>query len=173
MFFSYTNSNLNNVATPGSVFRPSVYSNTSYPYNPYFTENCSNSTVLFPFDNSAARTIVSVRQPIPLTTNESMSVNSSILPRLSGSIADSPNPVCLNLIEQKNCNNLTKLPQENIKKISELNPCASEFSSGSNSLKSSKESTENNKDQSSYRSIFNELIDKSLQSIEAIKNASR
>lgn len=120
-------------------------------YNQYFASFYSNSNGLLPTPIIERNNIPKPLMPKTFVTNSQ------------------PKPCLMPYEEKKNINSddfLTFIEQK-AKPLSELNPFANEFSL----VKTTKKTTEENT--SSCRLIFDNLIEQSLQSIEAIKKASK
>ncbi|CAF3425053.1 unnamed protein product [Rotaria sp. Silwood1] len=155
MHFSYPNTN-----TTGHYFYgTTVYPNFGINYNPYFSSFCSNSNGLLPTPSQAL-------VPRSLEQNKNLNIreNKRVVPKSNSSLLshekakDIDSNGFLTFIEQKT------------KPLSDLNPFANEFSFVKNNNQIVTTSIENN---SSYKLIFDDLIEQSLQSIEAIKKASK
>jgi hypothetical protein len=158
--FPYGNTN-----TAGQhLYRTSVYPNFGFNYNQYFASFGPNSNGLLPMPTRTLlpplmeqHTNLNIREfkPRPAKTHSS-SVTFPIGHKEKNDIDSND---FLTFIEQK------------AKPISELNPFANEFSLIKNNNNQIVPPT--NETSSSYKLIFDDLIEQSLQSIEAIKKASK
>ncbi|CAF0899156.1 unnamed protein product [Rotaria sordida] len=166
-FFSYMmsmNFPYANTTTAGQYFYgPTVYPNIGVNYNPYFSSFCSNSNGLLPTPS----------QPLmPLSIEQNKNKNKNI--RENKQIMSKNNLIVLSHEKKNNIdsNNFLTFIEQKTKSISDLNPCANEFSLVKNN-NNNQVVTTSNENNSSYKLIFDDLIKQSLQSIEAIKKASK
>ena len=129
------------------VFGPNMHPNYPFNYNPYYSTFCPNPNGLLP-------------APPPPPPR----------PLMAPPIANKPN---VNLREPPRPllsfgrNDFMSFIEQKTKPISELNPFANEFSTNNQNIPIPKETN------SSYQLIFDNLIEQSLQSIDAIKKASK
>jgi hypothetical protein len=159
MPFPYGNTN-----TAGQhLYAPAVCPAFGVNYNQYFASFYPNPNGLLPTPPRAL-----MLPPTERNKNLNMRENKPIMGKNSLPTSS------LMTYEKKNNINpndfLTFIEQKS-KPISELNPFANEFSVPKNNHHQIVPA--NNENSSSYRLIFDHLIEQSLQSIEAIKNASK
>jgi hypothetical protein len=151
MHFPYGNTN-----TAGHhLYGTGVCPNFGINYNQYFASFYSNSNGLLPIPSIEGNKNLNIHEYKPIIPKNLLTNSSSTSFRIS---QDEKNDF-LTFIEQKS------------KPISELNPFANEFSLVKNT--NNQIVSMNNEKSSSYKLIFDDLIEQSLQSIEAIKKASK
>ncbi|CAF2416339.1 unnamed protein product [Rotaria sp. Silwood2] len=156
MHFPYTNTN----TTGHYIYGTAVYPNFGINYNPYFSSFCSNSNGLL---STPSQTLI----PRPIEQNKNLNIreNKRIMPKNNLSL---PSDEKTNDIDS---NDFLTFIEQKTKPISDLNPFANEFSLVTN--KNNQMVATNNENNPTYKLIFNDLIAQSLQSIEAIKKASK
>ncbi len=147
-----------NTNTAGQhLYGAAVCPNFGVNYNQYFASFYPNSNVLLPLPSIEQNRHLNIREYKPIIP-KNLSTNSSFLMSHQEKNDINSNDF-LSFIEQKT------------KSTSELNPFANEFSLVKND--NNQIVTTNEEKTSSYRLIFDDLIEQSLQSIEAIKKASK
>ncbi|CAF1533541.1 unnamed protein product [Adineta ricciae] len=127
------------------AFGSNMHPNYPFNYNPYYPTFCPNPNGLLPVP-PPPRPLMAP----PIANKPNVNLRELPRPLLSFGRND-----FMSFIEQKT------------KPISELNPFANEFSSSNQIVSIPKETN------SSYQLIFDNLIEQSLQSIDAIKKASK
>ncbi len=155
MHFPYGNTNTAGQHLYGTAVCPTFGVN----YNQYFTSFYSNSNGLLPIPSTERNKYLNIGEIRPLMSKNLMNYSPSFL--MSHEMKnDLHSNDFLTFIEQKT------------KPISsELNPFANEFSFVKKNTHSNNQIITTNN--SAYRLIFDDLIEQSLQSIEAIKKASK
>lgn len=171
MHFPYTNQN----TTIGHyLYNTAAYPNFAVNHNPYFSTYYSNQNGLLPIPS---QTLI----PPLIERNKSIKSHESqrIIPKIP--ISHVPIPSSHKIHEEKkdnNSNDFLTFIEKKAKSKSDLNPFANEFSAIKNNVSNATTNTDeivvmNYESNSSYKGIFDDLIEQSLQSIEAIKNASK
>ncbi len=157
MHFPYGNTN-----TAGQhLYGTAVCSNFGLNCNQYYASFYSNPNGLLPIPSIERDNRLNIREYRPIVPKNFLTNSSSTAFLMSHEEKNNINPNdFLTFIEQK-----TKPT------ISELNPFANEFSLVKNNQIVT--NTINEEKYSSYKLIFDDLIEQSLQSIEAIKKASK
>ena len=165
MYFPYGTS-------PGAgqpSFRPAICTNVGYPFNPYQPPFYPKSHGLLP---TPTQGFIPSRPLIATLMDKSPTVDVRSIPTLP---LKSPLSALQSLMAQENerkieTSDASPLLQEKNKSNSELNPFASEFSLGKSDPEVPQSTIES---APTFKLILNELVEKSLQSIEAIGRASR
>ncbi|CAF2132156.1 unnamed protein product [Rotaria magnacalcarata] len=145
-----------------------VYPGFAVNYNPYLPSFCSNSNRLLPTQSQ------SQSQAIMLPTRKSNKTNNNN--QKSKPITANNAKINLNLIsshedkKDTDSHSTVTFSKQITKPISNLNPFANEFSFVKNNNQILSVCTEKDL---SYKTIVDNLIEQSLQSIEAIKKASK
>jgi hypothetical protein len=158
MHFPYGNNNNAGQPLYATAVYPSMHPNFALNFNSYFAPFYSNSNGLLPTPTQisipSGNKNLNTRECKSLILKNSMTNSASPQDKKETGSED-----FLTFIEQKT------------KRQSELNPFANEFSF----VKTPSQQTinNNNENMSSYKLIFDDLIEKSLQSIEAIKKSSK
>lgn len=178
MNFPYGNKN----SAGSHLYGAAVFPTFPVNYNQYFPPIYSNSNGLVPLLPSNSNGVLPIPKSnfngflsrpnshcnglLPISTME----KNKISPLMSKNfVTNLPLPSSLMSNEEKdrkNSNDFLTFIEEKTKPVSELNPFANEFSLVQNTKIT-------NEDISSHRLILDNLIEKSIQSIEAIKNASK
>jgi len=155
MHYPYGNTN-----TAGQhLYGAAVCSNFGLNCNQYYASFYPNPNGLLPIPSIERNNHLNIREYRPIVQRNLLKNSSS--------------PAFLMSHEEKNdinSNDFLKFIEQKTKPISELNPFANEFSLVKNNQILT---TINEEKCSSYKLIFDDLIEQSLQSIEAIKKASK
>ena len=157
MHFPYGNTSTAGQQLYGAAVRP----NFEFNYNQYFASFYSNGDGLLPAPLMARNKSLNHREYQPLMPKS----------LLNNSCSNFSSPVPYKERHDIDRNHFLTFLEQKSKPMSELNPFANEFSLAKNANNQS--IIVNNEKSSSYRLIFDDLIEHSLQSIDAIKKASK